>query len=187
MVNSLKEILATSGYQNEQCLFSKERFKSHIIDLLVHLLTSIKYCFDRYFIYLFIEILKIQSLKRWLKTWTFCSKYHIICKYTEFSDFWISEMTPKASVQKRWNWKAINLKKTRLNLVMLVFYLYPDIWNPILVRGHRSFLNFQATAKKLLICICDLEFIERNSLKRVAKQMDQIGIRAIDVMVEVIK
>ncbi|PAV59639.1 hypothetical protein WR25_21235 [Diploscapter pachys] len=120
VVNSLKEILATSGYQNEQCLFSKERFKSHIIDLLVHLLTAIKYCFDR--------LLNIRDDSQGKRP------------------------------------EALELKGDKSE--------------------ENQAQSGYATAKKLLICICDLEFIERNSLQRVAKQMDQIGIRAIDVIIE---
>ncbi|EGT52375.1 hypothetical protein CAEBREN_30025 [Caenorhabditis brenneri] len=44
-----RDALSTTGYPGEQCLFSRERFRDTIIDLFVHLITSIKICFDRLF------------------------------------------------------------------------------------------------------------------------------------------
>uniref|UniRef100_A0A8R1DWW7 Exocyst complex component 2 n=1 Tax=Caenorhabditis japonica TaxID=281687 RepID=A0A8R1DWW7_CAEJA len=44
-----RDALSTSGYPGEACLFSRERFRDTIIDLFVHLITSIKICFDRLF------------------------------------------------------------------------------------------------------------------------------------------
>ncbi|CAI5441568.1 unnamed protein product [Caenorhabditis angaria] len=48
-INRTKEALSTTGYPGETCLFSRERFRETIIDLFVHLITSIKICFDRLF------------------------------------------------------------------------------------------------------------------------------------------
>lgn len=45
-----RDALSISGYPGEACLFSRERFRDTIIDLFVHLITSIKICFDRLFI-----------------------------------------------------------------------------------------------------------------------------------------
>lgn len=44
-----RDALSTSGYPGETCLFSRDRFRETIIDLFVHLITSIKICFDRLF------------------------------------------------------------------------------------------------------------------------------------------
>lgn len=44
-----RDALSTTGYPGEACLFSRERFRDTIIDLFVHLITSIKICFDRLF------------------------------------------------------------------------------------------------------------------------------------------
>lgn len=44
-----RDALSTSGYPGEACLFSRDRFRETIIDLFVHLITSIKICFDRLF------------------------------------------------------------------------------------------------------------------------------------------
>ncbi|CAB3404404.1 unnamed protein product [Caenorhabditis bovis] len=48
-ISRMKDALSTSGYPGENCLFSREKFRETIIDLLVHLITSIKLCFDRLF------------------------------------------------------------------------------------------------------------------------------------------
>lgn len=44
-----RDALSTTGYPGESCLFSRDRFRDTIIDLFVHLITSIKICFDRLF------------------------------------------------------------------------------------------------------------------------------------------
>ncbi|UMM15764.1 hypothetical protein L5515_013065 [Caenorhabditis briggsae] len=44
-----RDALSTTGYPGEACLFSRDRFRDTIIDLFVHLITSIKICFDRLF------------------------------------------------------------------------------------------------------------------------------------------
>ncbi|KAK6025482.1 Ser/Thr phosphatase family protein [Ostertagia ostertagi] len=46
-LSAVRDALSTSGYPNEACLFSRERFRSTLVDIFVHLLTAIRHCFDR--------------------------------------------------------------------------------------------------------------------------------------------
>uniref|UniRef100_A0A7I4XZ43 Exocyst complex component 2 n=1 Tax=Haemonchus contortus TaxID=6289 RepID=A0A7I4XZ43_HAECO len=46
-LSAVRDALSTSGYPNEACLFSRERFRSTLIDIFVHLITAIRHCFDR--------------------------------------------------------------------------------------------------------------------------------------------
>ncbi|CAI2339363.1 unnamed protein product [Caenorhabditis sp. 36 PRJEB53466] len=48
-ITRTRDALSTTGYPGEACLFSRERFRETIIDLFVHLITSIKIAFDRLF------------------------------------------------------------------------------------------------------------------------------------------
>ncbi|VDO27135.1 unnamed protein product [Haemonchus placei] len=47
-LSAVRDALSTSGYPNEACLFSRERFRSTLIDIFVHLITAIRHCFDRF-------------------------------------------------------------------------------------------------------------------------------------------
>ncbi|KAK6054269.1 Ser/Thr phosphatase family protein, partial [Cooperia oncophora] len=46
-LSAVRDALSTSGYPNEACLFSRERFRSTLVDIFVHLVTAIRHCFDR--------------------------------------------------------------------------------------------------------------------------------------------
>ncbi|CAD6189841.1 unnamed protein product [Caenorhabditis auriculariae] len=48
-ISGVREALSTTGYPGEACLFSRERFRETLIELFVHLVFSIKACFDRLF------------------------------------------------------------------------------------------------------------------------------------------
>ncbi|VDM65315.1 unnamed protein product [Strongylus vulgaris] len=47
-LSGVRDALATNGYPGEACLFSRERFRTTLVDIFVHLVTSIRHCFDRY-------------------------------------------------------------------------------------------------------------------------------------------
>ncbi|RCN40884.1 hypothetical protein ANCCAN_13149 [Ancylostoma caninum] len=46
-LSAVRDALATTGYPGEACLFSRERFRSTLVDIFVHLITAIRHCFDR--------------------------------------------------------------------------------------------------------------------------------------------
>ncbi|CAI4225314.1 unnamed protein product [Auanema sp. JU1783] len=46
-LSMVKDVLMTTGFFGESCLFSRERFRSTLLDLFVHLVISVRICFDR--------------------------------------------------------------------------------------------------------------------------------------------
>ncbi|KIH49908.1 hypothetical protein ANCDUO_20016, partial [Ancylostoma duodenale] len=43
-LSAVRDALATTGYPGEACLFSRERFRSTLVDIFVHLITALPAC-----------------------------------------------------------------------------------------------------------------------------------------------
>ncbi|KAL6729052.1 hypothetical protein Aduo_000144 [Ancylostoma duodenale] len=108
-LSAVRDALATTGYPGEACLFSRERFRSTLVDIFVHLITAVRHCFDR-----------LLNLRADLK-------------------------------------KPQDLDLNRKD-------------------DEKSHL----TTKKLLISICNLEFILENALRNIHKRMFDCGVKYAD-------
>ncbi|ETN68527.1 IPT/TIG domain protein [Necator americanus] len=112
-LSAVRDALSFTGYPGEACLFSRERFRTTLVDIFVHLVAAIRHCFDR-----------LLNLRADLK-------------------------------------KPQDLDLNRKD-------------------DEKSHL----TTKKLLISICNLEFILENALKNINKRMFDCGVKYADEVYE---
>lgn len=112
-LSAVRDALSTSGFPNEACLFSRESFRTTLVEIFVHLITAIRHCFDRLL-----------------------------------------------------NLRANQKKPQDLDL------------------SRKDDDKSQLTTKKLLISICNLEFILDTALKNISRRMFDCGVKYADEVYE---